>query len=231
MKNVSITHQFYLDALRAEPTTPGHDPKVRWGQGRCLREPRRVASQPHRCSKPREPIAELLRRLDLGRHRKLEVERGDERALIRICSPDPAERIELEIRFEPSGPVVKARAAALELDSATSVRARCETFQVRAEGDIDLEAGGAFRCKAGDAASIEAREFTADASPGAVRLRANDDVQLLGELVLLNCDRLPPMPEWVPEQPAQQPLPLEAASGDAELIAALERAAKDEVAS
>lgn len=36
-----------------------------------------------------------------------------------------------------------------------------------------------------------------EARVGSVVARANDDVQLLGENVLLNCDRTAPVPDWV----------------------------------
>lgn len=191
-------------------------PTVQWKRGKCVHK-----VHGHHEGQRQKPRSET-ERFNLGHRRVLTVESSDEVARLRVHSPDPAERLELEIRFEAAGPVVRTRATALEMESAGAVTARCESFQVRAENDIDLRAGGELRCRAEDAASIEARSFTADASPGAVRLRANDDVQLLGELVLLNCDRQPDLPDWVPDQPAEAPsLPPSEASGDAELIASL----------
>ncbi|HLT35548.1 MAG TPA: hypothetical protein VK034_04660 [Enhygromyxa sp.] len=160
-------------------------------------------------AKPRESTS-----IELTEQRRLEVETEGATTRIRVRSPVVGERIELELRFTADGPVVRTRAAALELDSATTIAARCASFSVEAEGDIDLAAGGALRCRA--------HEATVDASPGAVRLRANDDVQLLGELVLLNCDRLPPMPDWVPPQRHQpSSLPPTSVLGDPEVVAAL----------
>jgi hypothetical protein len=161
-------------------------------------------------AKPRESTS-----IELTEQRRLEVETEGATTRIRVRSPVAGEQIELELCFTADGPVVRTRAAALELDAATTIVARCASFAVEAEGDIELSAGGALRCRASEA--------TVDASPGAVRLRANDDVQLLGELVLLNCDRLPPMPDWVPPQRHQpSSLPPTSVLGDPEIIAALQ---------
>jgi hypothetical protein len=167
-------------------------------------------------AKPREPIS-----VELTQERRLEVETEGATTRIRVRSPIVGERIELELRFTAEGPVVRTTAAALELESATTIAARCTSFSVDAEGDIDLRAGGSLRC--------HAHEATVDASPGAVRLRANDDVQLLGELVLLNCDRLPPMPDWVPPQRHQpSSLPPTNVLGDPEVVAAMLDGGTDE---
>jgi nitrite reductase/ring-hydroxylating ferredoxin subunit len=152
--------------------------------------------------------------IELGEERRLEVETDGATTRIRVRSALVSEQIEFELCFTAEGPVVRTRAAALELDAATAITARCTHFTIAAEGDIDLQAGGQLRCRASEA--------TIDASPGAVRLRANDDVQLLGELVLLNCDRLPPLPDWVPPQRHQpSSLPPNAVLGDPEVVAAL----------
>lgn len=165
----------------------------------------------------RAPIA-----VTLDDVRTLEIHPAGDATILRVRSATPGDRIELELRFTAEGPVVRTRAAALELEAADSITARCDRFAVRAQGDIELQAGGELRCHASDAASVTARSFTVDANPGAVRLRANDDVQLLGEQVLLNCDRLPPMPEWVPPQRHQPTsLPPNAVSGDPSVIAEL----------
>ncbi len=160
--------------------------------------------------------------VELGDARTLEVCAGPQSAVLRVRSPVPGERIELELCFTAAGPVVRTRAAALELDATAEIVARCQRFAVEATGDIDLSAGGELKLRSQDAATLESRSFTVDASPGAIRLRANDDVQLMGELILLNCERLPPMPPWTPE-PRQQlaSLPPNAVSGDPAIIAEL----------
>jgi hypothetical protein len=142
----------------------------------------------------------------------------DDGFALRVRSPRAEECIEIEIRFETGGPVVRTRAAALEL-SADAIVAQCRSFAVAATEDIELRAGGRLVQHAEQAAETTARSVTVDASPGAIRLRANDDVQLLGEQILLNCERAPAMPEWVPPPRAQlASLPPTSASGDLEVI-------------
>lgn len=146
-----------------------------------------------------------------------------------VRSPRAEERIEIEIRFEAGGPVVRTRAAALELSATDAIVAQCRSFTVEAEQDIELRAGGRLVQHAEQAAETTARSVTVDASPGAIRLRANDDVQLLGEQILLNCDRAPTMPDWVPPPRAQvASLPPTSASGDIEVIEALTASTDEE---
>ena len=115
-------------------------------------------------------------RLALGAERVLVVHAREDRAGIRVCREgDARPEIEIEIVITPAGPVLRARAAGLELDATDKIVARCREFRVEAEESIALEA-----------------------ARGGVTVRANDDVKLLGEQILLNCEREPPMPAWVP---------------------------------
>jgi hypothetical protein len=95
------------------------------------------------------------------------------------------------------------------------VTVRCKSFVVPASENVDLRAGADL---VAEAATMElfARE-------GGLRARANDDVQLLGERILLNCDRQPTMPEWV-QLPLPESLPLGPVSGDPALIAHIKAA-------
>ena len=80
---------------------------------------------------------------------------------------------------------------------------------------MELVAGGTLRA--------EGRRVDVEATHGMVKLTANDDVQLLGENVLLNCEPTVPAPAWslpAPQKP-QPSVPVAASSGDAELLAAM----------
>lgn len=153
-----------------------------------------------------------------GKH-SVAVSRGEGRALVRVTAGDQR-ALEFEIVFTPDGPVVRARAAALELDAAGPLTARCEDFRVEARGDLSLSAGGRVR--------VEGRAVDVVAQRGNVTLKANDDVQCLGEQVLLNCDRTPPVPAWVPAvawpAPPTPTVDRVGESGDVALFDALERA-------
>ena len=138
-------------------------------------------------------------------------------ATLRLRHPEQSP-LTLEIAITASGPVIRASAAALEIDAATDIIARCERFAVEAResvilrgGEIIQEAAGTLRASGG------ALELNADT--GDVRVHANDDVKLLGERVLLNCDREEPLPSWLPR--AAEPeatLRREDVSGNASLF-------------
>jgi hypothetical protein len=124
--------------------------------------------------------------------------------------------VEIELGWSPAGPVARVRAARIDVDTTADINVRCKSFQVQASEGINLRAGGAFESSA-EAVELEART-------GRIVARANDDVQLLGEEVLLNCDRTPPIPSWVAQAPGLmmgELLDIADASGDAELVAAV----------
>jgi hypothetical protein len=132
-------------------------------------------------------------------------------ALLRVSGPNGGTSIEISITLTASGPVLRARAAALEIEADTDLVARCRRFRVEARESLELIAGGTLLA--------EGRRVTVEATHGSARVHANDDVQLLGENVLLNCERSPPMPPWVGLAPAmpRPALPVEDVSGDAKI--------------
>lgn len=154
----------------------------------------------------------------LARGRALTVEQQTDAARLRVRDPSGAE-LEIQIRFEPAGPSVCVRAHSLALEASEHIAVRCETFAVEARQKLELRSEGELISQAGANARIEARHVEITAEPGSVRLKANDDVQLLGENVLLNCERPRPMPEWVGERiRVDLTLPPEGQAGDRELI-------------
>jgi hypothetical protein len=91
----------------------------------------------------------------------------------------PAGEVLLEVALTPAGPVLRFHAAQVQLDCQGSFKVRCQSFEVETAGDIVQRAGGKLRA--------EADEMTLDARRGNVDVRANDDVNLNGERVRLNC--------------------------------------------
>jgi hypothetical protein len=160
----------------------------------------------------------------LGPDRSLEVMPSPEGASLRVRSTVPGEVLELELRFEAGATTLRLRASAVEIQSPGRIVAECDDFCVNARRAIELRSAGVIHQLSAGEHRIEAEALTVDASPGAVRLRANDDVQLLGEQVLLNCDRTPPMPSWVPPGRDQlAALPPAPTSGDADVLAEMVR--------
>jgi len=135
----------------------------------------------------------------LGAGRSVEVRPvGRDQTILHVRG-QRGQHLQIEIRFEASGPVVKVAAPALELEGVQQVVASCDTFKVDARERIELRSGGEIVQQAAGTARVEARRIEMDASPGAIRLKANDEVQLKGEMILLNCDHpslTKPLPSW-----------------------------------
>lgn len=116
---------------------------------------------------------------------------GEDRVTIR----SPTGEVELEVRMTARGPVLRFRAADLELASAGKVEVSCDRFHVQAKSAIVEETGGDLRQRVGGNADIKvrgrlraaARETQIAAKRGNVQIEANDDVEIVGERVKLNC--------------------------------------------
>jgi hypothetical protein len=156
------------------------------------------------------------RDLDLGLGWSVDIERRPLGVGLTLRHPHRAP-VEIAIHITADGPIVRAAAAALEV-SAKSVVAKCERFAVEATEEVHL-AGRAITQQAIEKLRCEGAEVEVVASSGDMRLRANDDVQVLGEQILLNCDREPPMPTWVARPPSgTATLPRQDSAGDLSLL-------------
>ena len=116
---------------------------------------------------------------------------GRERAL-RILDAEGV--VELEIDLRATGPVVRVRAAALELQTAGPLSFDCERFELRAregirlasDGDLDASIAGDLDLRAAGLAHCEGKAVRIRAKRGEAQLEAHDDVRIEGERVLLN---------------------------------------------
>jgi hypothetical protein len=135
-------------------------------------------------------------------------------AILRLVHPQQ-ESVAVEIAITAQGPVIRASAAALEIESATDISARCARFTVEARESVTLRAPE-ITYQASGVLRAEGSSIALDAKAGDVRIRANDDVQVLGEQVLLNCERDAVMPNWLPKPP-EATLPREDITGDIDL--------------
>jgi hypothetical protein len=123
---------------------------------------------------------------------------------LQVRGPNGLEQAEFELKIGPEGVVVRARTAALEIQSSGPLIASCEEFRLQARKTIDLVAGESIQQQAAGTVAIDAGRVQMDARIGGVRVSANDNVQLLGEQVLLNCDHHAAVPAWVPLAPASE---------------------------
>jgi hypothetical protein len=155
-----------------------------------------------------------LQEIRLRGGRVVEIASSDDGATLRLRDTGATEGLEIEIAWSPQGPVARVRAARIDLQTTADVSLRCNSFAVETSQGISLRAQGDVTAS-GAAVAVEARE-------GRVVARANDDVQLLGEQVLLNCDRAPEIPDWVKQAPGlmmNELIALAESSGDDDLIA------------
>jgi uncharacterized protein (DUF2345 family) len=150
--------------------------------------------------------------LALGAQHTLEVTAGPDVARLQLTGAAGAPGLSLEIVLTPQGPSLRVQAPSVELVAEESLTTRCKHLHLEASESVRLSTKGALE--------VDAAAVTVEAHTGAVKLHANDDVQLLGEQVLLNCERQPELPPWAQVPPADPPplLPRRPASGDAQLL-------------
>lgn len=171
------------------------------------------------CSEGIAPSSEV--ELPVGLGWSLGVDRRARGVSLRLRHPEQAP-VDVEITITPRGPVIRARASALEIDAAEDIVARCERFSINATESVSVrareitqQASGALHCTGAEVDVV--------ANAGDVRVRANDDVQLLGEEILLNCEREPPLAAWIPVAPAADSLVRrEDVGGDPSLLDCIE---------
>ena len=161
-----------------------------------------------------EPTQQLSTSLGLGW--QVEVTPGPRQATVTVRHPSGRSEIEVEIVLGADGPRVRTRAATVDVETTGDIAAKCASFRVDARETIELVAGNSAR--------IEGREVDVASRAGDVRIHANDDVKLTGELVLLNCDRAEPEPTWTGSMTAPVPsIPVESMSGSIELARIFEK--------
>jgi hypothetical protein len=175
------------------------NPKPSHGAPEVVSEPREMEPQEiGRLPDLLERIAERApteeARLALSSGRVVEARSeggGEDRVTIRSASG----MVELEVRMTERGPVLAFRSADLELSATREVKVSCDTFHVRADKEIIEETGGDLHQTVNGNADVKvrgrlttaAREARLAAVRGGVQIEANDDVQLVGERIKLNC--------------------------------------------
>ncbi|WP_437624599.1 hypothetical protein [Sorangium sp. So ce1151] len=157
------------------------------------------------------PGATPARVVPLASGRAIEIaeDGAEERIQIRAASG----QLLVSIRLTDEGPVLSLSGASLEIAAAKTLSLSCETLRIQAAQDAAVEVGGSLHERvrgsvvreAGRSARTTAREVKVEASPGGVEIRANDDVDIVGERVRLNSED-PPMPLSWEEFRARQAL-------------------------
>ena len=159
-----------LDSMHPSATVVRAEPSHREISGSPVLVEHRGGPEPV----SRSPEGDLLTTPD-GRAVRLTRDGGDDTLV--ISSPEGG--VEMEIQFTPRGPVLRFPSAAVRLESPKSVSLSCDDFRVQARGEVDIAAEGTTRVEGHD---VKVRSRRRD-----IHLKANDDVRLDGERVLLNC--------------------------------------------
>ena len=137
---------------------------------------------------------------------------GEERVEVRAADGS----LLIALRLTDDGPVLSVAGASIEIGAAKRLSLRAETVHLAASGDLSIEAGGGLFQRAGGSSVREiagldratAGEIEIEVHPGGISMRANDDVDIVGERVRLNSDD-PPMPRSWEEHRARHALPVD----------------------
>jgi hypothetical protein len=140
------------------------------------------------------PPAPLLTSVSGYQVRSIESGASPGQDLMTVTAPDG--RLCLSIALRPEGPVVEVYAESLRLASHGVLRLDCDRLEINAARETVLRTGalqqdvaGDVRTRAGGVVDVEAHAQHLRARLGDIELRANDDVSLDGERVLLNSPR------------------------------------------
>ena len=131
---------------------------------------------------PDEPTQEIV---GLTGQQRLLVQRSPDGDLVQFLSPDGA--VTLSVSLTEKGPVLRFEGAALVLQAAGSLAIEAERLSLHGKQGVTLSTEGDLELQAtGDLHSV-ARIQTVTATRGDVKLRANDDVTMVGERIRMNC--------------------------------------------
>jgi hypothetical protein len=163
-------------------------------------------------ARPRADVAQAERQpltmtLPSGRSIEAASDSGDD--TLRIFAPGGT--CVLTVQLTAEGPVLRFEGASLQIAATKRLELSCEELAVRASGaaaidvggDLEERVGGSARRAVRGTATTAATRVDLEAMPGGIDLRANDDVRIQGERVLLNSDD-PPMPLTWDEYRARQ---------------------------
>ena len=142
--------------------------------------------------------ATASRAMDLSCGGHVEIVERANGSVIRLSSAEG--RGVVTIQFTDRGPLVTLNAADVEIVAARTLRLDSEELVVSAgqarfdvAGDLTQRVGGEARLHVRHNYELKSAAFDLEAVRGSGSLRANDDVNVKGERVRMNCDD-PPIP-------------------------------------
>ena len=126
-----------------------------------------------------------VRTVDLVGGQRLLLEHGPHEDVLRFVATDG--RVTVSIHVTEHGPVLRFEGAALTLQTAGELAIEAEQLRLHGRAGVALTAGGDVVIGTPGDLHTRARIQHITADRGNVNVRANDDVKLNGERVLVNC--------------------------------------------
>lgn len=115
---------------------------------------------------------------------RLTIERGERGSVIRLH--DGGGGVPLRVELGPDGPVL-VLGAGLTIAVAGELAFDAQRVAIRGRDGVHLRSGGDTIIESEGDLVTRAREQVVEARLGDVRLKANDDVKIVGERIRLNC--------------------------------------------
>jgi hypothetical protein len=95
--------------------------------------------------------------------------------------------VKLALHVTPDGPVVKFEGAGILIQSTGTLAIDAQSVVIRGREGVALVSGGNAEVRVAGDLTCEARVQSLTATLGNVNIKANDDVKLNGERVMMNC--------------------------------------------
>jgi hypothetical protein len=131
---------------------------------------------------PDESTQEIV---GLTGQQRLVVQRSPAGDLVQFFSRDGV--VALSVSLTEKGPVLRFEGASLVLQAAGKLAIEADELELRGRSGVTLSTDGDLALQAAGDLHSEARIQTVTATRGDVKLRANDDVTLVGERIRMNC--------------------------------------------
>jgi hypothetical protein len=131
---------------------------------------------------PDESTQEIV---GLTGQQRLVVQRSPTGDLVQFLSRDGA--VALTVTLTDDGPVLRFEGASLVLQAAGKLAIEADELVLRGQSGVSIGTAGDLELKATGDLHSEARIQTVTATRGDVKLRANDDVTMVGERIRMNC--------------------------------------------
>jgi hypothetical protein len=136
----------------------------------------------------KSPITDVVqpRTIDLNDGGRLVLSEKEKQSHIQLF--DPAGQLTLSVVMTPEGPVLKLGGAGLKLDVEGELSFAADRVKIEGREGVEISSGGDVHTKAVGRSYQDARSHEIVSDLGDIRLKANDDVRMNGERVMVNCE-------------------------------------------